>query len=237
MDFSPRIEPIRGGAEQVRDLLLQQRVVACFGQRATLCFLVSGPLATARVVGAYTTASEALACIEREPPTFLICSDELEAGCGIALVCTVKQRWPGVRSLLLVRGNPRAALLRTAIDAGCDGVLLESSLGVGAATAMLTTICRGGIVIDRAAMALLRQQHSPAGALQELSGREREVLELLARGLNNHEIAAQLVIALDTVKTHVRSVLLKLGARSRTQAAVLALEQGLIDWPQPLQPR
>ncbi len=206
----------------------------CFGSRAKLCFFLAGHLDEQQLAGAFTTAAEALGCIASKPPGFLLCSDQLEAGCGLELVIAVKQRWPAVRTLLLISDRPRSARLRAAIDAGCDGLLLESSMGLGRATTMLETICRGGIVVDKALLALLHpgsQGDRARDHLQSLSSRERDVLTLLSRGDNNAEIAEQLMIAIDTVKSHVKNLLLKLGARGRTHAAVMALELGLVEWP------
>lgn len=234
MDFSARMGAIRASANLVRLLLHQEQVVVCFGSRAKLCFFLAGHLDPPQLAGAFTTAAEALDCIAGKQPGFLLCSDQLEAGCGIELVVAVKQRWPSMRTLLLISDRPRTAPLRAAIDAGCDGLLLESSMGMDRVTAMLETICRGGIVVDKALLALLRggsQGRTAHDHLQNLSSRERDVLTLLSRGNNNAEIAEQLMIAIDTVKSHVKNLLLKLGARGRTHAAVMALELGLVEWP------
>jgi len=83
-------------------------------------------------------------------------------------------------------------------------------------------------LLDRVGRRLPASATTAPEALRELTDREREVFELLARGLSNAEIAELLVVGDATVKTHVSNVLTKLGLRDRVQAVVLAYESGLI---------
>lgn len=234
MEFTGRIETIRQNAALMGQLLQDQQVLVCFGQRSLLSFFLAGHLGSNQVAGAFTTADEALACLTARPVTMLICSDQLEQGCGLELVLAVKEHHPTLRTLLLLTRQHRAARLRAVIDSGCDGLLLDANIGMGAAISTVQTVAHGGTVVDREIVNLLRDASRGShdhDHLQALSSREQEVLTLLARGDDNSAIARQLVISVETVRSHVKHLLLKLGARGRTHAAVLALERGLVDWP------
>jgi DNA-binding NarL/FixJ family response regulator len=122
-----------------------------------------------------------------------------------------------------------------ALNAGASGFLLKRS-GPEELLAAIQTVAAGDsllspsvtrTVIDRMA----RQptpEIGPSRLLDSLTPREREVLVLLARGLSNSEVAAELVIEESTVKTHVKRILMKLRLRDRIQAVVFAYESGLI---------
>jgi DNA-binding NarL/FixJ family response regulator len=126
------------------------------------------------------------------------------------------------------------------LAAGASGFLLKRTrpeeliegIGTVAAGEALVSPSVTRRVVDRVA----RQPLVGAGPderLAELTPRERDVLELIARGLGNREIAAELVVEESTVKTHVKRILTKLGLRDRVQAVIYAYETGLIAPPDP----
>ncbi len=110
-------------------------------------------------------------------------------------------------------------LLVAAAGLGASGVLLGSS-PVETLVAALTEVVAGGRYEDPAVTAAL-EASGEARRVATLSPREREVLELLADGLQGPEIAARLFLSLETVRTHIRNAVAKLGARTRVQAAVM----------------
>jgi DNA-binding NarL/FixJ family response regulator len=122
-----------------------------------------------------------------------------------------------------------------ALRAGASGFML-SDAPPEELLAAVEVVARGDALIAPAATRsvieeFIRRSPSPSPsppALDELTTREREVLELLARGLSNAEIAERLVVSDGTVKTHVAHVLAKLRLRDRVQAVILAYESGMI---------
>lgn len=137
---------------------------------------------------------------------------------------------------------PRVLILTTfdlddyvydALQAGASGFLLKDATPerildavrvIGAGDALLAPAITRRLITEFAA----RTQLQPPATLQDLTPRERDVFDLMATGLANAEIARQLHLAEQTVKTHVSAVLLKLGLRDRVQAVVLGYESGLI---------
>lgn len=116
-----------------------------------------------------------------------------------------------------------------ALQAGASGFLLKRAGADEMAQAVRTVAGGQSLLFPDAVRRLVRSRPRGAGAGVRLTAREREVLILVADGLTNAEIAASLVVGVETVRTHVSSALAKLGARDRTQAVVRAYQAGLID--------
>ena len=147
------------------------------------------------------------------------------------------------RELLAVSPEVRVVVLTTfeqddyifgALSAGASGFLLKRSKPEDLITAIHTVAAGEALLSPSVTSRVIeRMAHDPAPdqerdeRLDQLTAREREVLELIARGLSNAEIASQLTIEASTVKTHVKNVLAKLGVRDRLQAVIFAYESGL----------
>ena len=229
MDFSPLLEELRQRPRDIAKALAGSSLAICCGNRALLCawLHISREEPGLEVVGAVTTAAEALELIERRHPDVLVCTDRLEQGDGVSLVEAIKQRQSSSRTLLVVSDTRSVQPLQRALAAGCDGICLESRVGQGTLVAAMQAMAAYGQFVDRELMGRLRQagpSTSPA------TKRELEVLDLIQLGLSNQEIGRRLYLSEQTVKSHVASLLQKLGARDRAQAVVLGLRRGLIDW-------
>jgi DNA-binding NarL/FixJ family response regulator len=148
------------------------------------------------------------------------------------------------RQITAMDGGPRVLVLTTfdlddyvyqALRWGASGFLLKDASARELAEAVRVVAAGDGLLspsVTRRLIAEFARMGAPRGpsrkTLQDLTERETEVLALVARGLSNAEIAGRLVVAEQTVKTHVSRVLMKLGLRDRTQAVVLAYETGVV---------
>lgn len=126
--------------------------------------------------------------------------------------------------VLIVDGWPGERTLRGLFEAGIKNYVLQHSTAIELHTAV-RTLLSGGNYLSPNLLSLVLQLHS----LERPTQREAEVLELLAKGYCNKKIASCLGIQYDTVKTHVKSLLSKLGASSRTEALALAVQRGMIE--------
>jgi DNA-binding NarL/FixJ family response regulator len=122
-----------------------------------------------------------------------------------------------------------------ALQAGASGFLLKD-VPADQLVAGIRLVAQGDALLAPSVTRRLIQEFSRSApgrreapaALEELTPREMEVFKLIARGMSNAEIAAELIVSETTVKTHVARVLMKLGVRDRVQAVVLAYESGVI---------
>ena len=186
------------------------------------------------VVGEASDGRVAVEQVRRLQPDVVLMDIRMPEVDGIAATREVVAASPEVRVVILTTFEDDDYIFG-ALTAGASGFLLkrtspeqllEALRAVAAGDSLLSpSVTRR--VIDRMA-ALPSGEAILDRRLDALTAREREVLEQLARGLSNAEVAAALVIEESTVKTHVKRVLMKLGLRDRVQAVIFAYESGLV---------
>jgi DNA-binding NarL/FixJ family response regulator len=146
---------------------------------------------------------------------------------GVVATSRITSQYPKVRVVVLTSfgGMER---VHAALANGAAGYLLKSA-GPAEVAAALQAAARDEVFLDPAvARRLTREMVSPPTGLSALTDRERDVLILVGNGLSNREIADELVISERTARTHVSNVLRKLQLSSRTQAALVAVREGLV---------
>jgi DNA-binding NarL/FixJ family response regulator len=225
MDLTLQLPQLRRNHQRILELFAGHRVVLALGSRSLLSTIAS-QLLPEQLVGAATTEHSILQVVERESPDLVILSDPLEEGSGVGLVTTLKERWPHLRILLLVMGDPRAERVHHCVKALRPGVAVVSDRLIGSGTVMagVESLSVGARFLDSALAT------PPVRTLPPLSEREKDVMRWQLAGLSNREIAAQLQISQETVKTHLSHVFQKLGVRNRQQAALMVLQLGLLDF-------
>ncbi|GIU86893.1 MAG: DNA-binding response regulator [Acidimicrobiia bacterium] len=189
------------------------------------------------VVGELADGAHAARRVRDLRPDVVLMAVRMPGAGGIDALRSLREVDSEVRVVMLADSDDADDLV-AAVRAGADGYLLKDEAAVGIAEAV-RTVYRGGAVLapalTRALFDACRRVASgdegTADGRRRLSPRELEVLRLVARGRSNREIAAELVIAQDTVKNHVRNILGKLKLKSRTEAATYAVRERLFDAP------
>ncbi len=196
------------------------------------------------VVGEAANGQEALNRCRELHPDLVLMDVRMPGMDGLAATRAVKRQRSDVSVLILTTYENEDYLLE-AIKAGAAGYVLkdapenqlvtairkvldgETTLNRGLATQLLQRLANE---VRGSADAQLGSKHTEL--LQPLTPREHEVLELVALGLTNREIAQSFVLAVGTVKNHIEHIIAKLGVSDRTQAVVRALDLGLISFPE-----
>jgi two-component system, NarL family, response regulator LiaR len=183
------------------------------------------------VVGEACDGSEALEQARQLHPDVILMDLVMPKLDGVAAMRALRKATPESRVIVLTSFLDDERLM-PAIQAGAAGYLLKNVEPAELARAVRAAH-RGETILDPTVAARLVRSiaagHTGPAALRErLTGREREVLELIARGRSNKRIALELGISEKTVKTHVGHLLEKLGVSDRTQAALLAVRDGLV---------
>ena len=177
------------------------------------------------VIGAADDAEEGQALIERERPAVAIVDIGLPGRSGLELTRRILATAPDFGVLLYTGIGDQDTLVR-ALDSGARGFALKAGSPEELLTA-LRAVARGESYVDERLRPLLLARFTTE-RIGVLSPREREVLDLLAQGLNGEEVAERLVLSPETVRTHVRNAMEKLEASTRVHAVAIALRQGEI---------
>jgi DNA-binding NarL/FixJ family response regulator len=193
-------------------------------------------VATLQVVGEAADGQQAIAQLQQwqalgEPlPDVVLMDLQMPRMGGVAATEAIARAHPGVKVVVLTSFG-EVERVHAALAAGAAGYLLKDADPDEVATAVRAAAA-GEVHLDPAvARQLTRRLAAPQVGLTSLTAREREILTLVAQGHSNRDIAGRLVISERTARTHVSNVLTKLQLSSRTQAALLAIREGLIPGP------
>lgn len=206
-------------ADEITVLLADDHEVVREGLR--LALLRS---AHVRVVGEASDGETAVALTERRRPDVVVMDLRMPKMDGIEATEEVLRTVPEAKVLIFTAYGERA-LLQRALESGARGFVLKEAPHETLLRA-IEKVAAGDTFVDPALIpSLATDRHGQ----DILTAREREILQLLADGMSNADVAQALVISQETVKSHVRHILTKLEAETRTQAVAIAMRESMID--------
>ncbi len=211
-------------ADPIRVMLVDDHAVVRSGLSAFL--LVFDDLLLVAEAG---DGVEALRLCEHHQPDVILMDLIMPRMDGASATQAIRQKYPHIQVLILTSFNENN-LVQAALKAGAIGYLLKNVSADELADAIRAAHRGRPTLAPEATQALIEATiHPPTPSLgHDLTERERDVLRLLIQGLDNHEIAAKLIISHSTVKFHVSNILSKLQSTSRTEAVAVALQHQLV---------
>jgi DNA-binding NarL/FixJ family response regulator len=181
------------------------------------------------IVGEATTGREALAKVGELAPDILLLDIQMPELDGVAVARQLRESHPEVKIIMLTMYRQDQHLL-DAIKAGARGYLLKDA-DSDELIAIIERVARGEAALDPAMTLPVLDAYRRLSEQQEgelLTPREREIVQLLAAGHDNRTIASRLFLSEKTVSNRLSEIFHKLGATNRTQAALIAVQRGLI---------
>jgi DNA-binding NarL/FixJ family response regulator len=179
------------------------------------------------VVGVAATVAQATALAVDRRPDVILMDYRLPDGDGVTAARAILALLPDTKVLIL-SGGEYSRVPFDAVAAGCVGYL-DKTGAVEKLVAAVHAAAAGEVVLSAGELRLIAANHKASGvASTRLTRREQEILDLLGEGLANQAIAERLTLSLNTVRTHVQTVLTKLGAHSKLEAVALATKSGLL---------
>ncbi|MGC9668398.1 response regulator [Planosporangium sp. 12N6] len=185
------------------------------------------------VVGVAGSVAEVQRMSGSEPVDVAVADYWLPDGTGVDATAALREFWPEVAVVFLSADDSDESML-AALEAGASGYLVKSAGGADVAEAVRRS-AEGEILVPARQLASLlarrreqaQRQAERSRQLESLTPRERQILGLMAEGMDNRDIARQLGVSYTTVRSHVRHLLSKMSAHSKLEAVVKAAEWGL----------
>lgn len=210
---------------RIRVVIIEDHAMMAQGLLAAL-----RDVADIEVVGLAGTLADGEQVVASHAPDVLVTDFRLPDGDAPDAITRLAHRAPGVRVLVVSAMNDYRSVVR-AVEAGAAGYLLKDQL-FDELVSGIRAVHDGERAIAPSLVPTLLGQFAPSGGVgARLTRRELEVLQLMAHGLTNAEVAIRLNVSLNTVRNHIQSVISRLGAHSKLEAVTIGLRQGIIQPP------